>query len=314
MPNLFFRKKVLLVETESTYGVDPTPVAADAIVTSNLSITPYDGPTVQKVIDRPSLGNYESVNVSPRVVVSFDVYLAGSGAAGTAPNYSKALLACGLAETVTPSTEVEYDPISDSFDSATLYFYHDGNRHIVAGARGNVAINMAAGELPKLTFTFTGRYLDPTATTLISGAPVNEGDVVAITNQNTPTFSLFGYAAAAFVSLNIDLANQVAVENIPNLNEIFISDRAPAGTVVFLEEDIGSQDWYAATRSDNGVTTGVLSLIHGTAAGGIIEIDAPAIQLSNPQKGERNSLSTLSFDLALLPTVADNDELKLTIR
>lgn len=315
MAEMFFRKKVLLAETEVTYGTDPTPTTADAIVTRNLAITPYDGPVVQKVIDRAQVGNYESVNVAPRVVVSFDVYWAASGDdVDTPPNWNKILQACGFDETVSVSTEVEYDPVDpDAADSVTLYFYHDGDLHTVTGARGNVSLNVNAGELPYFTFTFTGIWNAPTATALVTGAPVNEGSVLAVTNTNTPTFSLQGYASAPLVGLTLDMGNVVNVENIPNKNAIDITDRQPAGQITLVEENISDKDWYTAVRSDNGAVTGVLALVHGTVANNICELDAPAVQLSNPQKGERNGLATIAFDVAYIPS-AGNDEVKLTTR
>ena len=316
MAKMFFRKKVLLAETESTYGTDPTPTAADAIVTRNLSIEPYAGPVVEKIIDRSSVGAYEQINVAPRVNVSFDVYWAGSGDdVDTAPNWNKILQACGLDETITASTEVEYDPIApDGSDSVTLYFYHDGDLHIVTGARGNVSLNVQAGELPAFTFNFTGLWNLPTATALITPAAVNEGSVLAVTNTNTPTFSLQGYANGPLVGLTVDLGNVLTVENIPNLNSVDITDRQASGSVTLVEENISDKDWYTAVRSDNGVVTGAVSLIHGTVANDICEFDAPAVQLSNPQKGDRNGLTTITFDASFIPTSSENDEVKFTTR
>lgn len=315
MAEMFFRKKVLLAETESTYGTDPTPTAADAIVTRNLSIEPYAGPTVQKNIDRAALGGYQQINVAPRVLVTFDVYWAASGDdVDTPPNWNKIIQACGFNETITATTECEYDPVSSAFDSVTMYFYHDGDRHIITGARGNVSLNVQAGELPYFSFTFTGIWNAPTSTPLVTGAPVNEGDVLAVTNTNTPTFSLQGYANGPLVGMTIDMNNEIAVENIPNKNGVDIVNRAATGSISLIEENISDQNWYTAVRSDNGVVTGALSLVHGTAANNILEVDAPAVQLSNPQKGERNGLATITFDASFLPTASENDEVTFTSR
>ena len=310
-----FKSKVLLAETDVTYGTDPTPTTADAIVTENLTIQPYAGPTVQKSIDRSALGNYQQVNVAPRALITFDVYWAASGDdVDTPPNWNRILQACGFDETITATTEVEYDPVSTAFDSVTLYFYHDGNRHILTGCRGNVSLSIQAGELPKFSFTFTGIWNQPTATALVTGAPINEGSVLAVTNTNTPTFSLQGYASAPLVGLTVDMNNQIAVENIPNYNRIEIADRLPSGSITILEEIISTQDWYTAVRSDNGAVTGALACVHGTVANNICEIDAPAVQLSNPQKGERNGLTTITFDALFIPTAAGNDEVVFTTR
>ena len=145
------RRKVVTLETESTYGTDPTPVAADAIQSKALERTPYDGPTVQRLIDRSTLGGYSSINTSPRVPVAIEAYLASSGGAADAlPNWDKLALCCGIAATVTASTEVEYGLVSADadFDSSTVYYYMDGDLQIVTGYRGNLQVNFNQGELP----------------------------------------------------------------------------------------------------------------------------------------------------------------------
>lgn len=98
---LYFRKKTLLAKIESTYGTDPTPTgAANAILTKNLQIQLMQGNTVNRDVDRPTLGNDLTYHVAPYTKLSFDVELAGSGTAGTAPAYAPLLKACGFAETV----------------------------------------------------------------------------------------------------------------------------------------------------------------------------------------------------------------------
>jgi hypothetical protein len=82
MPQLT-RKRLLLAKTEATYGTDPVPTgAANAILVRNLDITPLQSDIVQRELIRPYLGNYEQLLAQTRVQVTFEVELAGSGAAG----------------------------------------------------------------------------------------------------------------------------------------------------------------------------------------------------------------------------------------
>src|SRR5690606_9648921 len=160
----FARNQIILAKIESVYGTDPTPTAgANAILTKNLARTIYDGNRIQRDLDYAYMGNDHSINTAPFVTVTFDVELAGSAAAGTVPQFGELLRACGLDETVTASTSVVYAPVSTSFESVTIYYNYDGEMQKVVGARGTAIINMSRGQIPTISFTFTGRYAKPTA-------------------------------------------------------------------------------------------------------------------------------------------------------
>jgi hypothetical protein len=238
--------------------------------------------------------------------------LTGGGGADTPPNFGDLLAACGMDETITAATDVEYGPISTAFDSASIYFEHDGDQHKLLGARGTFSLSFEANELPRISFTMTARYAAPTTATTATPSYAGLGNVVPITNTNTPTLTLFG-ETESLVSLNIDWGAVVESENIPNLDEVFLNDRAVIGSVTILQRQISDYDWYAKTRSDVARTLGVLAVVHGTVAGSIVDLDAPSVQVSNPQKGERKGNATLTMDLSLLP-VSGNDEFTITTK
>jgi len=96
---LLTRKRLILAETESTYGTDPSPDGADAILVRDLNITPQQSDVVSRDLVRPYLGASEQLLANTRVECTFSVELAGSGTAGTAPRFGKVLKACALAET-----------------------------------------------------------------------------------------------------------------------------------------------------------------------------------------------------------------------
>jgi hypothetical protein len=97
---LLTRKRLILAETESSYGTDPGPDGADAILVRDLNITPQQSDVVNRDLVRPYLGASEQLLANTRVECTFSVELAGSGTAGTAPRFGKVLKACALAETV----------------------------------------------------------------------------------------------------------------------------------------------------------------------------------------------------------------------
>ena len=97
---LLTRKRLILIEEESTYGTDASPDGADAVLVRDLSIVPQQSDVVSRDLIRPYLGASEQLLANTRVECTFSVELAGSGTAGVAPRYGKALKACGFEETI----------------------------------------------------------------------------------------------------------------------------------------------------------------------------------------------------------------------
>lgn len=311
---MYFRKKVLLAKIESVYGTDPTPTGgANAILTKNLSITPYAGQTVTRDLDRGYLGAQSQINTGPQVQVAFEIEMAGAGAAGTAPAYGPLLRACGFSETISAGVSVTYAPVGTTFESVTLYFGIDGQRHIVKGARGNVVLRMSRGQIPVYAFTLTGTYTRPTATANPTPTFTGFKDPLPVTKVNTPTFSLHSYAAIC-ESLEIDVGNQVVYRNLINSESIIIGDRNMQGQAVLELPTLASKDYFTAAESHAGtITLSTLSVIHGTAAGGIVELSAPKVQLTSIGMQDSDGIVAAQIGLAFTPS-SGNDELSIIVR
>jgi hypothetical protein len=97
---LLTRKRAILAKIEATYGQDPTPTATlDALLMSNLNVSPMEMTLVQRNNIKAYLGNNPQVLAAIYAKVSFDIEMAGSGTPGTAPAYDELLRACGLSAT-----------------------------------------------------------------------------------------------------------------------------------------------------------------------------------------------------------------------
>ena len=315
---MLFRNKTLLAKIESPYGTDAVPTGTDAILTSNLRIQPYTGQTVSRDNDRSNLGGQSVININPNAIVEFDVELAGAGTAGNAPAWAPLLLACGFAESDSSPTGTSkiYNLISTAFPGITLYFYHDGQRHKIIGGRGDMSCSLTRGEIPKMSFIFTGQYETPTAATP-SGADVSDFiSPIAVTNTNTPTFTMGGSPLVDLraESFNFALNNQVVPRNIINANEISITDRGVTGGTVFEAVLPSTKDWFTdAFESDSGVNLQAINLVHGTVAGNILEFSAPAVQAT--LNGQNDSEGIIVYDTGLNFTpVSGNDEITITVR
>jgi len=306
---LLLRKRLILVETESTYGTDPTPDGADAVLVRDLNITPQQSDTVSRDLIRPYLGASEILLANTRVECTFSVELAGSGTAGTAPQYGKALQACGLSETVVAATSVTYAPVSSNFDSVTIHYNIDGVRHKVTGARGTFTLNANVGEIPTIDFTFTGIYNAPDDSALPTATYANQATPLIFKNGNTDTFSLLSYSGC-LQSVNMDLGNSIVYRELIGCDkEVLITDRSTSGTVVVEAPAIAQKDYFAAALTDG--TLGNLTFQHGTAAGNIVDFSSTRVDIGDVSYSDQDGIAMLNMPYTAIPSTAGNDEFSL---
>lgn len=306
---LLLRKRLILIETESTYGTDATPDGADAVLVRDLNIVPQQSDVVSRDLIRPYLGASEQLLANTRVECTFSVELAGSGTAGTAPRYGKALQACGLSETVSAGTSVTYAPVSSNFSSVTIHYNIDGVRHKVTGARGTFVLNANVGEIPTIDFTFTGIYNAPDDSALPSVTYANQVPPLIFKNGNTDTFELLSYAGC-LQSVTFDLGNNLVYRDLIGCTkEVLITDRAATGTVVQEMISIATKDYFTAALTDQSV--GNLTFQHGTTAGNIIDFASTRVDISDVSYSDQDGIAMINIPYTAVPSTSGNDEFSL---
>jgi hypothetical protein len=304
------RKRLLLAKIESTYGTDPTPAATDAVLVSALEVQPLQLELKDRELILGYLGNTEMVVGQRLVSVSFDVEIAGSGTAGTAPKWSALMQACGFSETIVSVTSVTYAPISSAFKGVTLYFFADGVRHKVTGCRGTWSMSMETGEIPKISFSFTGIFNAPTDETQPSPTFSNQADPVVVNSANTATLQVHGYAAC-LSAFSLDLANETPFRQLAGCTQqIMITDRKPAGEVTIEAPTIAAKNYFSAASTQ---TAGQFSWVHGTTAGNIVTFTAPTCNLGSPEYEDSDGIIMLKLPFMPQPTAAGNDEFTLAL-
>jgi hypothetical protein len=275
----------------------------------DLNITPQQSDTVSRDLIRPYLGASEILLANTRVECTFSVELAGSGTAGTAPQYGKALQACGLSETVVAATSVTYAPVSSNFDSVTIHYNIDGVRHKVTGARGTFTLNANVGEIPTIDFTFTGIYNAPDDSALPTATYANQATPLIFKNGNTDTFSLLSYSGC-LQSVNMDLGNSIVYRELIGCDkEVLITDRSTSGTVVVEAPAIAQKDYFAAALTDG--TLGNLTFQHGTAAGNIVDFSSTRVDIGDVSYSDQDGIAMLNMPYTAIPSTAGNDEFSL---
>lgn len=322
MPNRFIRNTVILVKTEATYALDPTPSgAANAMLVSNLSINPLNAQNVSRDLVRGFMGGSEQLVGNRFVECGFDIELVGSGTAGTAPAWGPALLACGFAETLTGVVRVDYTPVSASFSSATIYYHDDGLLHRVAGARGTVTFKLGAGGRPVMTFAMKGLYSTPSAaanavptlTAFKTPLVVNEANTADLTFGGTHTLAIAPAITGGtpFPSMGLEVMANNTVEYVPLLGgeSVEITNRDASCT---FQLDLSAAEEATFMASVEAATLTSMGLIHGTTAGSKTLMWLPTVQRISPTKQEQSGKRMVGFEGRVVPS-AGNDEMRIVL-
>ena len=305
---LLTRKRVILIEAESSYGTDPGMATSTVVLVRDLSITPQSSDVVNREVVRPFLGASEQLLANTRVECTFSVELAGSGTAGAAPRYGDALKACGFSESIVSNTSVTYAPVSSSFSSITIHYNVDGVRHIVSGCRGTFTINASVGEIPSIDFTFTGVYATPTDSALPTVSYGNQATPLIFKNGNTTNFQLYSFAGA-LQSLTLEVGNTLVYrELVGGTKEVLLTDRAATGSVMIEAPTLAQKDYFSAALID--YTLGNLQVTHGTQAGNIVQFTSSKVDIGDVNYGEMDGVTMLEIPYTLIPSTS-GDEMSL---
>jgi hypothetical protein len=305
------RNAVLLAALQTGAGVAATPTTtANAMLAMNISAQPVSAEFAKRNNIKPYLGNMGSVQVAIHAEISFEVELAGAGAAGTAPKYGPLLRASGFAETITASTSAVYAPVTDGMECATLHYNLDGVLYKMTDAQGTVSFELNAKGIPVMKFRFIGLYSTPTdAATPGTVDYAGFKEPLAVNASNTPTVALHGVAGKV-QSVSVDIANTLVYRNLINYEGILITERQPTGSIAMELESVATKDWYTTIKTG---TLGTLAVTHGIVAGNIVQIACPKVQVLDPSFSDSDGIAMLTCKLDVQPNLG-NDEFVLTVR
>lgn len=311
---LYVIRRALFAKLETTYATDAVPVAAnDTVLLRSITPSPLNQSYAERTLVRGYYGGQDRLPTFGNVVIECEMEMAGFGVAGPAaptPGYDALLRICGLSRTIDADTSVVYAPVTPATDSATMYFYQDGQLHKLFGARGTAKLRWARNEVPTYMLTITGLYGG------IADVVFPSPDISAFVEPITcvpgnTTFSMMGVATLGLQSLELDFGNTVEHRNLPNLTEsIRITQRAVKATIEIQHQKNDVYDWWTAVRA---ATKGALQVVHGTDAGNIIQLDAPRVMPAEPKFTENAGFVHLQMTADVQPTSAGNDEFALTI-
>lgn len=301
-------KRLLLAAAEQTYGTFETVAGTDAILVQNLDCQPLDAGLIDRELVLPFFGNRPKIVGQQVGTVTFDVELAGSGTAGTAPRWGRLLRACGFGETVVGGTSVTYAPATTGIVGVSFDFNNDGNRHRLKGCRGNATFNLSAGEIPRISFEFFGEYVAAAAASQETPTFGDQADPVIVSSANTTPVSVLGLSAC-MESFNLNLGNEIPLRQLAGCSQEYpITNRLPSGEVVIEAPVIGSgageKDYFAQVLSQ---ATGTISWTHGQTGGNIVALSMGQCNIDSPTYADSDGIQMLSIPYMAQATAANNE-------
>ncbi|OGA16470.1 MAG: hypothetical protein A3I63_01955 [Betaproteobacteria bacterium RIFCSPLOWO2_02_FULL_66_14] len=307
-----FKRKVILFKNEGTAGQDAAPVAAtNAILVRNFRMSFLDQEGDDRDFDVTYVGNKGRLLSGATVKFDFDVEMAGSGAAGTAPGYGPLLKACAMSETVNAGVSVVYAPVNPGSETTgTLYFYLDGRLHKAVYCLGNVTPKLSRGKAPLYAFSFIGIYVAPTDVALVSPTLSAFQKPLVVNNANTTPVTVHGFAGK-FSEIQFSSGNVLTYRNLVGSESVRFTDRDSRGSVKLEDELVATKDWWTIMRAG---TLGAMSVTHGTVAGNKVVLAAPNVQLLDPGSDAEDNIAMLSMNMLLTATLAGNDEFSITVQ
>lgn len=306
MPKNFDRKVILLKE-EVTEGTDAAPVvASDALRVLNYQPTFMDADQKVRNIEKDYFGADPVALANFKRGASFDLEMHGGGAAGTAPQWMKALEFAGFGAPVNVVATSDTQTPTSTVKSATHYAWLDDLRLESIGCRANVGYTIEDDEIPFFNYTLLGRPPTALAAESTPGTVTLAGvtDPVIASSENT-TFLLDAFALPLrrmTMNANVDLQFRSL---IGPTDRVLYRERNWNGQIVAEVPNLSAKNYFSLIRPG---TTMVSQVVHGTAAGNIVQIDHPALQISgNVEFSEEQGVVMMTMPVTALP-VSGNDE------
>lgn len=306
---------IILIKEETVYGTYNAPLpASDARVVFGYTATPIESEQVRRQTERGFAGLYPSSRTAVRARDAFSIELAGSGAAATPAQFAPILRACLFgAPSITAGVDVAYPLITTGDGGSVSLLSYKGElaRMRRKGVRGNLTMDFTERQLPFMAFDLIG--LIEGAATVDAGAPAG----VVLPSYPAPvevnlsnTVVQLGGATLGCKQLTINFGLKTEYYSTTGGRAVIFGKddsgdrRAITGTARFEMPDPATKNYFADINS--GVAL-AFSLIHGTAAGNIVELTSARVFLSNVSMSVEQGKLFLNAELEFVPSAANNE-------
>lgn len=261
-------RMAILAGMEETYGVDPTPTVSAMI--RDVTIDDVMGDLVEVDFLRVGMGGKAKALHGRHVSLKFKIYLASSGAAGTAPAWDWLARCTAHAKTVTPATKVEYTPIDVAQESAAICFNLEANRTRMLGVRGGIVWRWSVGAFPEGEADLLGIF-DANVSANYPAIDNSAWKIPPLFAKDTvPNFKIGGNDED-MQSLEINSGIAKEYSELINRREIDITDRRAAVSTTILEPPFAARIYQSSVGVMGNYKT--VAMTHGSVAGSIVKAD-----------------------------------------
>jgi hypothetical protein len=307
MPLDIFDLRALRHKIESVEGTAESLAEADAVQILNgegqISVD-----QIERNLDRPAGGARPYVPVRRRVMVTGEIELAGASTAGDAAPVGDLLRNMGHTEALNagPPANAEYTPVLNGFPSATFFFYHGGETLQAVGGRGRLtSIDLAINDFPKAGIELMGKVEGAVEESVpTDDLSAFQSPIVGV--EANMTVELGGVALEA-VSLSLDPGINLALAYHTEATISRQSARAVTGTLR-VYRPLNATANIRSLAQNQTLQTLLVDYVTGTAAKDLA-LEAPSVQIGEPQNAELDGLRVWDIPIRLLPDAGNDDYL-----
>jgi len=308
-------RKVILYKEETTEGTDAAPTtAANALQVLNYRPVFMDADQKIRPLEKAFLGANPVALANFKRGASFDMEWRGSGTTAATPAaWAQLLKIAGFgAPVVNGAISVSQSPTSSPV-SGTHWAYLDDLLLKTIGARATLGFSIVDDEVPLWSLSLLGRAPATLAEQAAPGAATITGfDAIPLvaSTENT-TFTLDGFALP-LRSWEMSNGADLQFRSLIGVQDrVIMRDRPWTGSIVAQVPDLTAKDYFAKARPG---TTMVANVVHGAAAGNIVEVNTPKLQITgNIEISEEQGRLMMTLPVTALP-VAGNDEIVVTTK
>lgn len=342
------RRAVIALKPEATAGTSAVPDAAqqtESLICYGLTFDPHGGSASAE--NKPlgvTLAGSLPVPKSHAGSLSFTTHLCGSGTAGTAPDYGKALIAAGFAQDRTAGVDVVYKPTSTNnqasswsptadflgWSTVTIYAWeYDsggaayGKLHKFLGCLANVSFSFKVGEIPAAKFDFTG--VTGGSSVVTYPQPLFASRQIPLPCRSLTFRTNFNATSSQPKAreIQIDMGNDIRMQTdittaAKNIAARLVNRKPTMKFVVECPREMtggsgGDEDWMTAfTAGDTGAVT--WSLVGST--GNIVEMSAPNAGIRKVSYADAGGIRVVNAECRLgsADLETGDDELSITVR
>lgn len=296
--SLKFNRQALGLKIQSTLGTAAPPAfATDAVRIAALTAQPYVVDQVQAPEILDSLDAPRSMPYKPRATFAITVNAFASGTAGTAPAWGAFMRMCGMSQTITAGTKVEYAYANTAFERATIDHHLDAIRHRSIDVIGSLDWAWNAGAVPQFTANCEGTDAIPTDQSFPSPVLTSWFDPIVISKDNTAA-TIGGYTACISQFSGSSGGTITTFDRI-NCKASELTARNKTGTIVFEMTTVAAKNWFNSLKNR---TTEAIVVTHGTGAGNVLKMTISDAKFTDMQYQDDAGITMVSapFDFRSL--------------